>query len=225
MPRPEPPDGDIAGGPGLGESVFVHPSAIVETTDIGPGTRIWAFSHILNGVRIGRDCNIGGHCYVEGGARIGHGVTVKNGNAIWEGVELEDGVFVAPGVVFTNDRYPRSPRSSEAERRYGDKEWLEETRVCEGATIGAGAIILPGLTIGPFAFVAAGALVTRDISPYALVSGSPARPVAWVCRCGAPLRFERGEALCSTCQRRFRRDGDAIAPMMRDGTEDWSPSA
>ena len=126
--------------------IVVHPAALVETDDIGVGTRIWAFAHILAGASIGRDCNIGDHCFIEGGARVGHGVTVKNGAMIWEGVTLEDGVFVGPGVVFTNDLRPRSPRGVETATRYEDTGWLATTVVRRGASIGARAVILAECT-------------------------------------------------------------------------------
>jgi len=120
------------------EDVFVHRTALVESAAIGKGTRIWAFVHVLPGATIGANCNIGDHSFVESGARIGDDVTVKNGNAIWEGLTLEDGVFVGPGVVFTNDLRPRSPRLAEAADRYADTGWLTPTTVCRGATLGAG---------------------------------------------------------------------------------------
>jgi UDP-2-acetamido-3-amino-2,3-dideoxy-glucuronate N-acetyltransferase len=206
------PNGDPGGE--RGEDVFIHPTAMVETASIGPRTRVWAFTHILAGAEIGADCNIGGHCYIEGGARVGNRVTVKNANALWEGVTLEDGVFVGPSVVFTNDLRPRSPRNPEVERKYASRDWLLSTRVREGATLGAGAILLPGLTIGEYAFVAAGSLVTSDVRAHALVRGTPAQMVAWVCRCGEKLEFEGDDASCPACRLRFRRDGDGLGPLV-----------
>ncbi len=123
---------------------FRHPSALVESTTVGAGTRIWAFAHVLKGARIGQHCNIGDHCFVEGGARIGDNVTVKNGVAIWEGVVVADNVFVGPFSVFTNDLAPRSPRFPGAARRYASKAWLRRTVVEAGASIGANATILCG---------------------------------------------------------------------------------
>jgi UDP-2-acetamido-3-amino-2,3-dideoxy-glucuronate N-acetyltransferase len=206
------PDPTTGRGGEVGSGVFIHPTAIVETMTIGARTRVWAFTHILDGAEIGADCNIGGHCYIEGGVRVGNRVTVKNGNAVWDGVTLEDGVFVGPSVVFTNDRRPRSPRNPEVEDRYASRDWLLPTLVRTGATLGAGAILLP-VTIGEFAFVGAGSLVASDVPAHALVLGSPARTVAWVCRCGATLDFERDEALCSACRLRFRRDGEGLRPL------------
>jgi acetyltransferase-like isoleucine patch superfamily enzyme len=203
--------------------VYIHPSAIVETKDVGVGTRIWAFSHVLEGAEIGKDCNIGGHCYVESSVTIGDGVTVKNGVALWDGVVIADGAFVGPGVVFTNDRRPRSARNPDIGDRYVNDDWLEETSVCTGATLGAGAIILPGVTVGEYALVAAGSLVTKDVPPYALVRGGPARFAAWVCRCAAELEFHRGEALCADCGRRYRRIGESETSFM--GEQGWMPAA
>lgn len=180
---------------------MVHPTALVETERVGPGTRIWGFTHVQAGASIGRDCNIGSHCYVESGAVVADCVTVKNGNAIWAGVTLDDGVFVGPGVVFTNDRYPRSPRFGVTGSRYDDESsWLTPTRVGRGATVGAGAVVLAGVTIGEFALVAAAALVTRNVAPHALVSGSPAERRAWVCRCALRLEPCRdGHGVCPQC--------------------------
>src|SRR5690348_5375648 len=104
---------------------FIHPTALVENSEIGEGTRVWAYAHVMEGAVIGSRCNIGDHCYVESGVRIGNGCTVKNGNMLWEGVTLEDGVFVGPHAFFTNDLYPRSPRLAESKKRYEKKEnWL-----------------------------------------------------------------------------------------------------
>jgi len=195
------------------DNVFVHPTALVETASIGEGTRVWAYVHILPGAVIGRNCNIGDHCFIEGGVHIGDDVTIKNGNMLWEGVTIADGAFVGPAVVFTNDRYPRSPRAAHAGERYRRKEgWLLPTRVGRGATLGAGAVILAGVTIGDYAMVAAGAVVTRDVPPYALVRGNPAAVRGWVCACGQPLRFQEDTATCAACGRRFRREKSALEP-------------
>ena len=181
---------------------FVHPNAIVETEEIGDGTRIWAFTHVLADARIGKNCNIGEHCFVESNVVVGDGVTIKNGNAIWEGVTLEDGVFVGPGVSFTNDLRPRSARLPDASGRYADKAWLVPTRVRRGATLGAASVIVAGVTIGEYAFVAAGAVVTRDVEPHALVIGVPARRRGWVCRCGGALPDE-ADPSCADCGTRY----------------------
>lgn len=179
--------------------MWAHPTALVESADIGKGTRLWAYVHVLPGARIGAHCNLGDHVFVEGGAFIGDNVTIKNGVCVWEGVRLEDGVFVGPGVVFTNDRYPRSARLSAVAARYAGKGWLEPTCVQEGATLGANSTIVCGITIGAYAFIGAGALVNRDVEPHALMLGAPARRRGWVCRCAHPLVPQGERLVCSDC--------------------------
>jgi UDP-2-acetamido-3-amino-2,3-dideoxy-glucuronate N-acetyltransferase len=189
---------------------MIHPTAIVESARVGVRTRIWAFTHVLAGASIGRDCNIGGHCYVEDGAVIGDAVTVKNGTSIWTGVTLDDGVFVGPAVIFTNDRTPRSSRLGVTGDRYHTpSRWLVPTRVCRGATLGAGAVLVAGVTVGEFAMVGAGAVVTEDVSAHALVVGNPARPVGRVCRCGRRLESEGPDTVCAECQSAPQRRGAA----------------
>lgn len=184
---------------------FQHPTALVESTTIGAGTRIWAFAHVLKGARVGRDCNVGDHCYIEGGARVGDQVTLKNGVALWEGVTLRNNVFVGPNAVFTNDLAPRSPRFALVAERYHGKGWLARTLVEEGASIGANATVLCGIRIGRFALIAAGAVVTRDVPSHGLVMGVPGRVVGFVSEAGERLTFdERGEALCKATDRRYR---------------------
>ena len=149
-------------------SYFVHPSADVQTPVIGNGTRIWQFVVVLPGARIGADSNICSHCFIENDVVIGDRVTVKSGVQLWDGVTLRDDVFVGPNVSFTNDRWPRSG-NRKFERL---PTWVEN-----GASIGAGAVILPGLRIGAGALVAAGAVVTRDVPAGAVVRGNPAKIV------------------------------------------------
>lgn len=171
-----------------------HPAALVETDQIGAGTRIWAFAHVMPGAVIGRDCNIGDHCYIEGSVVLGDQVVVKNGVSIWDGVTLEDRVFAGPNVAFTNDRVPRA--------KSPPPEWYR-TLVREGASLGANATILPGITIGRYALIGAGAVVTRDVPDYALMLGNPARFAGHVCRCGERLAFAGEEANCR-CGRMYR---------------------
>ena len=187
----------------MSDRFFAHPSALVETDAVGAGTRIWAFTHVLAGATIGANCNIGDALLRRIERRRRRQRHDQNGNAIWQGVTLEDGVFVGPSVVFTNDLRPRSPRLPEAAARYDGEGWLVPTRVCRGSTLGAGAIVLGGVTIGEFAFVAAGALVTRDVPPHALVMGSPARHRGWVCRCGASLEPGEDSVACASCGRAY----------------------
>jgi acetyltransferase-like isoleucine patch superfamily enzyme len=176
-----------------------HPTALVESEEIGKGTRIWAFAHVMAGACVGADCNIGDHAFIERGAVLGNGVTVKNGVCVWEGVTLGDGVFVGPNAVFTNDPYPRSPRLPAVAARYADKQWLRTTHVLEGVTIGANATIVCGVTLGAYAFIGAGAVVTQNVPPHALMLGVPARRRGWVCRCGRPLTCGKGFWTCAEC--------------------------
>jgi acetyltransferase-like isoleucine patch superfamily enzyme len=178
--------------------ISIHPTALVASKSIGDGTRIWAFVNILAGARIGRDCNICDRCFIENDVVLGDGVTVKCGVSLYDGLVLEDGVFVGPDVSFANDPRPRSGRRLD---RY------PPTRVREGASLGAGVIVLPGVTVGRFAMIGAGALVTRDVPEFALAYGSPARVHGHVCRCGRTLRFENGTAACG-CGRRYARSED-----------------
>lgn len=144
---------------------FEHSHAIVESQDIGRGTRVWAFVHILPGAKIGADCNICDHVFIENDVVIGDRVTIKCGVQIWDGLRLEDDVMVGPNATFTNDLFPRSKQSFE----------LRQTIVRRGASIGANATILCGLTVGEGAMVGAGSVVTRDVPAYAVVAGNPAR--------------------------------------------------
>lgn len=144
---------------------FQHPTAIVEGSNIGPRSRIWAFVHVLSGAVIGADCNLCDHVFIENDVRIGDRVTIKSGVQVWDGVELEDDVFVGPNATFTNDPFPRS-------RQWRDE--FDRTLVRKGATIGANATILPGITVGIQAMVGAGAVVTHDVPAHAIVVGNPA---------------------------------------------------
>jgi UDP-2-acetamido-3-amino-2,3-dideoxy-glucuronate N-acetyltransferase len=150
---------------------FQHETAIVESRSIGTGTRIWAFAHVLPGAIIGADCNICDHTFIENAVRVGNRVTVKCGVQLWDGVTLEDDVFVGPNAAFTNDPLPRSNQHLQTP---------VQTAVKRGASIGANATILPGLTIGERAMVGAGAVVTRNVPPCAIVTGNPARIVGYV---------------------------------------------
>lgn len=185
---------------------FIHPLAWCESRDIGAGTKIWAFAQVMAGVRIGDHCAIGGHAFLESGVVVGNRVTIKNQVMIWSGVVVEDDVFLGPGVVFTNDRYPRSPRRADlpaVTARYQDPSgWQLTTLVRQGASLGAGAVILPGLEIGANALVAAGAVVTRPVAPQQLVAGNPARPRGWVCHCGYPLDGSP-QPICLQCRQQY----------------------
>jgi UDP-2-acetamido-3-amino-2,3-dideoxy-glucuronate N-acetyltransferase len=147
-------------------SFFQHPQALVESQRIGEGTRVWAFAHILPGAVVGAGCNICDHVFIENDVVVGDRVTVKCGVQLWDGVRVEDDVFIGPNATFTNDRFPRSRQRPEK---------YPETWIRKGASIGANATILPGLTIGQHAMVGAGAVVTRSVPPYSVVVGNPAR--------------------------------------------------
>lgn len=150
---------------------FVHAQGLCESKQVGEGTRIWAFAHVLPGAVLGRECNVCDHVFIENDVRIGDRVTIKSGVQLWDGVELEDDVFVGPNATFTNDRFPRS-------KQYPEK--FARTVVRAGASIGANATILPGVTIGRGAMVGAGAVVTKDVPPLAIVKGNPARISGYV---------------------------------------------
>lgn len=191
--------------------VFIHPQAIVEATAIGTGTRIWALAHVCKGAALGADCNIGEGCYIEAGSRIGDRVTVKNGAMIWEGVTIGNDVFVGPGVVFTNDLRPRSPRSDAVRDKYLSSGWRASTSVGRGASIGANCTISCGLSIGEFAMIGAGAVVTTDIPAYVLAFGNPARVRGYVCSCGEKLpSFRGGISRCATCSLQYRKAGNGV---------------
>lgn len=193
--------------------VFVHPQAICRSQSVGEGTKVWAFAHVMEGAVVGKNCQICDQVFVEGGVQIADGVTVKNQVMLFEGVTLEEGVFVGPGAAFTNDRYPRSSRISgepEVQKRYEKKgNWLVTTEVKRGASIGARATIMCGVTIGSFASVGSHCLVTKDVPDYALVVGVPARQIGWVCSCGVPLP-RQGDLHC-TCGKKFREENGTLS--------------
>ena len=192
---------------------MIHPKALVDDVDaIGPETHVWAFAHIMAGARVGNHCSFGDHAFVESGAVVGDNVTVKNRVLIWEGITIEDDVFAGPGVIFTNDRFPRSPRSPGARQRYTDKSnWLQRTVVRQGCSIGAAATICPGIQLGRYSMVAAGSVVTADVEPYSLVMGSPARHVSYVCGCGRRIAGHYSQTDCTVCGETAasRADSDA----------------
>lgn len=177
------------------EKALVHPGAVV-----GEGTRIWAFANVLDGAVIGSHCNICDGCFVEKGAVVGQHVTLKNHVCLWDGVTLKDDVFVGASVIFINDRYPRSNRK--------DAWTLERTTVEQGATVGAGSTILCGLTIGRYAVVGAGSVVTKSVLPFTIVCGNPARFQGYACRCGRKLNHD----LKCSCGLSYRLEGPQIVP-------------
>jgi len=189
----------------MGQPVFHHPSALVSPrARIGEGTRIWAFANIQDGAIIGAQCNICDGCYIEKGAVIGNHVTLKNGVNVFDGITISDDVFCGAHTAFINDRNPRSHR---------DDPWrLERTTVQRGATIGSNYTILCGITIGEYAFIGAGSVVTRDIPAYGLFFGNPAEPHGYMCRCGRKLN--EGYR-CGHCQRQYELSDTGLAPLGR----------
>lgn len=155
----------------MAHSIYIHPSADVQSNNIGENTRIWQFVVVLANAKIGKDVNICSHCLIENNVIIGDRVTIKSGVQLWDGIQIEDDVFIGPNVTFTNDKFPRS-------KVYPDK--FSETRVETGASIGAGAVILPGVIIGSGAMIGAGAVVTNSVFPHAIVKGNPGRVTGYI---------------------------------------------
>ena len=188
--------------------VFIHESSYVdEGCEIGEGTKIWHFSHVMSGSRIGRRCNLGQNVVVSPQVVIGDNVKIQNNVSIYTGVILEDDVFCGPSMVFTNVVNPRSAVSR--------KDEYKTTLVKRGASLGANTTIVCGHTIGRYAFIGAGAVVTKDIPDYALVVGNPGRITGWMCSCG--VKLVSGAALpaavaCKACGLRYRSDGSTLSP-------------
>jgi UDP-2-acetamido-3-amino-2,3-dideoxy-glucuronate N-acetyltransferase len=184
---------------------FVHESSYVdEGAEIGAGAKIWHFCHIMPRAKIGERCNIGQNVLVAPDVVIGNDVKIQNNVSLYTGVIVEDDVFLGPSMVFTNVVNPRSHVSR--------KDEYKTTLVRKGATIGANATIVCGITLGRYCFVGAGAVVTRDVPDYALVHGSPARVRGWMCQCGEQLAFEGDRAICNSCSNAYQKQDSIVSP-------------
>ena len=182
---------------------FVHESSYVDDgAQVGKGSKVWHFSHVMPGAVIGERCNLGQNVVVMPGTRIGNNVKIQNNVSIYEGVELEDDVFCGPSCVFTNVLNPRSHVSRKSEYR--------RTLVRRGSSIGANATIVCGVTLGEYAFIGAGAVVTSDVPDFGLMVGVPARRVGWMCQCGIRLEIRNGAGECADCGAGYREEGGKL---------------
>ncbi len=185
---------------------FVHESSYVDDgAVVGPGSKVWHFSHVMAGAVIGERCNLGQNVVVMPGTKIGNNVKIQNNVSIYEGVELEDDVFCGPSCVFTNVLNPRSQVSRKSE--------YQRTVVRRGASIGANATIVCGGEIGAFALIGAGAVVRGDVPAYALMVGVPARRIGWMCQCGVRLMVREGVAHCRSCGASYREADNRLRPV------------
>jgi UDP-2-acetamido-3-amino-2,3-dideoxy-glucuronate N-acetyltransferase len=181
---------------------FAHESAYIEPgAQIGAGTRIWHYCHIMPGCQIGQNCRIGQNVVIHPQVVLGNNLKIQNNVSVYSGVICEDDVFLGPSMVFTNVLYPRSFIDRKTE--------FCTTRIGQGASIGANATILCGLTVGRYALIGAGAVVTKDVPDFALVYGNPARQQGWVCKCGLTLDFKGEEAVCRDCQAGYQKVNSA----------------
>lgn len=188
-------------------SGWAHETAVVVASAIGEGTHIWHFSHVMAGARIGARCTIGQSVHIASNVVVGNGCKIQNGAQLFEGVELLDDVFIGPHVVFTNVLTPRAFVNRRAE--------FAPTRVGRGASIGANATILCGVTVGQYALIGAGAVVTQDVPPHRLVVGNPTRALGWVCQCGERLSADAwpgvpSSSTCGRCNAKYSFGADGI---------------
>jgi UDP-2-acetamido-3-amino-2,3-dideoxy-glucuronate N-acetyltransferase len=187
---------------------FIHPTAeVAADAEVGPGTKIWHQCQVMPKARIGANCKLGKGVYVDGGVRIGDRVKIQNGISVYRGVTVEDDVLLGPHMAFTNDLFPRA---------FNDDFEIVPTLVKKGASVGANATIVCGVTLGSYSMVGAGAVVTMDVPDHALVVGNPARVLGYVCVCGARLDLDykkrkTGEVSCKRCSRQFRLEASQLA--------------
>jgi UDP-2-acetamido-3-amino-2,3-dideoxy-glucuronate N-acetyltransferase len=184
---------------------FVIDSAVVDKgAKVGKGSKIWHFSHIMKGAKIGKNCIIGQNVFIADSAKVGNNVKIQNNVSVYGGVTLEDGVFCGPSAVFTNVKTPRS--------LYPVNKHYVKTLVKKGATIGANATVVCGISIGKYAFIGAASVVTKDIPDYALVYGNPAKLRGWVCRCGQKLpATQQLNPVCKNCRRKYKFNGSTLS--------------
>jgi len=188
---------------------WAHKSAEVQKgAKIGVGTKIWQNCQVLKGAEIGENCILGHNCFVSSKAKLGKGVKLESNVNVWDLVTLEDYVFAGPSAVFTNDPNPRAKYPKSEFPEYG--KWLP-TLIKEGASIGANATIICGVTVGKWVFVGAGAVVTKDVPDYALVIGIPARLAGWVCECGNKIEFNDNKSMCKICGRKYEKNGEKVS--------------
>ena len=189
-------------------AVFSHQSAFIDDgASIGDGTKIWHYSHVMGKASIGKNCSLGQNVFVANNVSIGDGVKIQNNVSIYEGVVLEDYVFCGPSMVFTNVKTPRSkfPRNTSSD--------YATTRVGYGASIGANATIVCGINIGKWSFIAAGAVVTKDVPNYAIMAGVPAKKIGWACECGHTLNLANNFATCEHCGKNYVESNSELKDM------------
>ena len=188
---------------------FVHESSYIDDgAQIGQGTKIWHFCHVMPQARIGQNCNIGQNVFIAADVVIGNNVKIQNNVSLYTGVIVEDDVFLGPSMVLTNVINPRS--------HVARRDEYQSTLIKRGASIGANATIVCGVTLGQYSFVGAGSVVTQNVPDYALVYGNPARVQGWMCRCGIKLRFVEGRAVCESCGSGYVKQGEMVELLLEE---------